>query len=224
MRKGIMLRNVLVVLAVLFVASPAFATTFTLNSSNCCGTGPFGDIVLSQVDGDTVDVLVTLKPGVGFVLTGSTAPGDHPDFAWTLTGAPSDVTITWIQTGGDSWTFYDRHSSPISMSDGFGTYQFALYCNGGPSCGPGGSHPNAGPIEFQVNSANITISSFIANSQGTIFAADVINGPPNGNGNTGLVRTTGGGRDITEVPEPATLTLLGLGLVGVAQRARRRLR
>jgi hypothetical protein len=220
-------RAILGLSLVLLTTTPVFATSFTLNQSTCCGIGPFGTVTLTTVDSDTVDVLVSLKPGIGFVDTGTAAPGNHPDFAWTLdsnigsgTGA---ISIHYVQVGGDGWTLYNQRTSPITMSDGFGAYQFALYCNGAEACGPGASHPNFGPLQFQLTrNGGLTVDSFIANAEGTFFAADIINGAPNGN--TGLVRTTAKDRDITvtAVPEPATLTLVGLGVIGVTRRLRRK--
>lgn len=205
--------------AALATSKPALAGSFTLNQSGCCGVGPFGSVTLSQVDLDTVDVLVDLNDGIGFVDSGSAPPGNHPSFAWNLFGAPAGVSVSVVQNGGDGWTFYDQHLAPVTMSNSYGTYQFALYCNFGPSCGPGASHPNFGPLEFHVTLAGITENSFVANAAGSIFVADIAS-----NGITGLVRATTSDRTLTEVPEPATLTLVGFGLFGVATRARRKVR
>ncbi len=224
--KKLMLRGIIVCAVLLAMSGRASAASFTLNDSGCCGVGPFGTVVLTQMGTNTVDILVDLRDGVAFVDTGSAAPGNHPDFAWTLSSslATAGISVAIVQDGGDDWAFYNVRSAPITMSDGFGTYQFALYCNAGPSCGPGASHPNFGPLEFKVTiPTGLSVSDFVANSAGTFFASDIINGGQSGNGKTGLVRATGE-RQITAVPEPATLVLVGAGLLGIAKRSKRKAR
>jgi len=223
--------------AVLLVlgASRASASSFTLNQSGCCGSGPFGTVNVTQFAPNVVDVLVTLNPGNGFIDTGS---GQHPDFAWSLTGNPALTlggNLTIIDDGaGGNWVW--SLGGSVTTSDNLGTFMYYLSCAGTAtapqmSCGTGASNPNPGPLEFRINVAGITPSWFIAstntdpNGVQALFAADIINGQAGGNGNTGLVwtlGTPGTPEQFQATPEPATMLLLGSGFLLIAARVRRR--
>jgi hypothetical protein len=214
-------------------AANASATPVLLNQSGCCGSGPFGSVNVTQFAPNIVDVLVTLNSGNGFIDTGS---GQHPDFAWSLTGNPALAlggNVTIVDDGaGANWVW--SLGGSVTTSDNLGTFMYFLSCSGTAvspqiNCGPGASTPNPGPLQFRINVAGITPAWFIASTDDSVhalFAADIFNGQVGGNGQTGLVWTLGPpgtpGTFSVDTPEPATLVLLGTGLVAIAARARRR--
>jgi hypothetical protein len=202
--------------ATVITASRVQATslTFYLNQSGTGPTGTGGTIVIDDAlagEGpNTVDILVTLNPGYGFVKTGA---GDA--LAFNLSGHPA-ITINDITSG--------FAIGPTNVSEPpFGTFNYAVSCTSG--CGKGGSAPNPGPLTFDVVLSGITIDSFIGNAGGYYFASDLIGpGGPEGAPKTGNMAALGGVRDtaVAPVPEPASLMLLGTGLACAARTLRRR--
>ena len=238
-----MMKNVFFVLVaalLIAVGSPAKADIiYTLNYDGCsggCGNGQgtsnntFGYIALHQVNATTVSVTETLTGNSQnlndnnyFVNTGS---GNHEPLAFNL---DKPVTISNVSPS----TYFTAGSGSVTISGG-GTYSDYIACTS--NCGSGASNAQmiGQSLTFSTNTGTLSVSDFTANSSGYLFASDIIGGKTGNTGevfaqastacNTGTTSCAGANAVGSPAPEPASLALLGSGLMALAAARRRRFR
>jgi hypothetical protein len=189
----------LFLLATALIPAASGSTIFTLTQDGCSGncgpqSGGFGTVTLTQVDTNTVDVKLDLSNGNLFVST-----GNHDALTFNIGG--STVTLFGFSSN------FSQDLPPVANNSPYGPFSYGVSCTG---CGNGGSAPVPSPLEFDASRASgLSVTDFVANSNGIYFASDIISGTT---GKTGAVGALGETARST-VPEPATWGSVGLMLV-----------
>jgi len=187
-------------------SSAARADQVIINTPNSglSGTpGPYATVTY-VLNGSNIDVSVTMFPGFQAFGQGNSNSGI---FGFNVVGSTAGLNITnMVGVNG----FFPAGG----QMDGFGNFDVTLEC-----CNPANA----------VNSFSFTVSRtggfssasqlFEANATGAHFAIHIA--PTNGNP-TGFAADTGVPN--TQTPEPASMLLLGSGLLGTAAGLRKRFR
>lgn len=203
----------LAIFALVTLASATFAhadtVTFNLNTGSTLPNQQYGTIKLTTDGSGGIEVQISLLAGNRIVHTGFDV-----SVAFNYTGS-GQIGVTGLP--GTYSLFNSGNPSAIGM-DGFGAFEYGVLFNAN-----GGGAGTDSSLTFTITriggfaSVNelLQLSTNPPGSIESFFAVDII--CDSCQGATGVVGTTG-----EPVPEPASMLLLGSGLVTLAAGLRKR--
>jgi hypothetical protein len=208
------------------VSQANISKVWDLTSDHCSGTGgclngASGGTVTVTDDGmGTLQFAIDLLNGYKLINTGFPTT-----FAFNLFGINqilySGLPTNWLIPDEIAGGFQDKKIGGYHQ-DGTGYFDYGvLFCipksNDPTKCEQGNAGADGSSLTFTISATGLDWTDLVQNADGQFFAIDIIGF----NGNTGNIDASNPPIE-RDVPEPQSLALLGLGLVGLAVVRRRR--
>lgn len=209
MRANIARSVVLAVALVLIGSSLAAANSvsFDLTSNNLGISGSVGTVMITDTGTNQVTVTITMNAGFSLKLEGGDVAFNGPS---GLTASSASNLAGTVGVTGFTGLSFNHFTAGKNIAQ-FGTFDFDYTSIKG---GPKGT-VSVDTLTFVLTAPGLTASQFTGAAIHFCTASGGDCGPQTGFASSGPP---------TSVPEPATLSLMGTGLIGLAGVVRRRIR
>jgi len=185
----------------------ANSVSFDLTSNNLGISGSVGTVMITDTGTNQVTVTITMNAGFSLKLEGGDVAFNGPS---GLTASSASNLAGTVGVTGFTGLSFNHFKAGKNISQ-FGTFDFDYASIQG---GPKGT-VSVDTLTFVLTAPGLTASQFTGAAIHFCTASGGDCGPKTGFASSGPP---------TSVPEPATLSLMGTGLIGLAGVVRRRIR